>query len=229
MTTYVGAQHAWNARSIKVRRALCGRVIDDSDPRLRQLDVERVIDARFTGVCHRNGKADVAELVRCGRAAYATGAGRLAVVVDAVAPEVEVRRDAGPVDVQTQVVIDVLQMPEGRRTVLAAAADTEVRPGAVEEDEAAASHKVAVLGQYGAAREEQRQHAQFNRNTYPKLTHYYSSIRRADTPRGALVLLKKVAHGFAAELLNTRDRRRDDYIRDAAHGDVESIHDDAGR
>src|SRR6266511_1935594 len=65
----------------------------------------------------------------------------------------EVSRNAGRVNVHTEPVVDVLQVPPVRRAVLAAAADAEVRLVAVEEDETAARHEVARPGKRRAAYE----------------------------------------------------------------------------
>src|SRR5439155_21160319 len=100
-------------------------------------DIELVIDAWFARVSGPNDKVDVTELVRPGRATNETGVG--------VTSDVQhVRRDAGPVDVQACAVVCVLQMPPGRRTVLTAARDAEVRVGTIVDDEAATGQEVAL-------------------------------------------------------------------------------------
>ena len=57
-----------------------------------------------------------------------------------------VGRDARPVDVQAAAVVDVLQVSPGRRAVLAAAGDAEIRLGPVIDDESAAGQEVAHPG-----------------------------------------------------------------------------------
>src|SRR5439155_20333779 len=100
-------------------------------------DIELVIDAWFARVSGPNDKVDVTGLVRPGRATNETGVG--------VTSDVQhVRRDAGRVDLQAYAVVNVLQMPPGRRSVLAAARDAEVRLGTIVDDEAATGQEVAL-------------------------------------------------------------------------------------
>src|SRR6266581_3482029 len=148
-----------------------------NDAESRQPDDELIVDARFASVPGRDDPIDVAEQVRPGRAANVTGTRRPAVGVVARV-DLDVRRDAGPVDVQAYAVVDVLQMPPGRRAVLASASDAEIRLGAgVADDETAAGQKVAHPGIRGAAGERQRERRDSKRITRPNSTHCYSSIR----------------------------------------------------
>src|SRR5439155_19267242 len=85
----------------------------------------------------------------------------------------EVGRDARPVDVQAGAgaVVDVLQVPPGRRAVLAAAAaDAEIRIGTVRDDESAAGQEVAV-GICGAAWKREGERRDPGRKTCPNCTH----------------------------------------------------------
>src|SRR5581483_2544176 len=117
-----------------------------------------------------NDEIDVTEQVGPGRAANEPGASGLAVGAG-TGVLLEVPRDAGPVDVQSGAMVDVLQMPPGRRAVLAAAADAEVRLGAEVEDKAAAGHEVAWPGKRGAAENQQPQRGDSNYITLPESTH----------------------------------------------------------
>src|SRR2546428_1491748 len=166
------ARRARSRRAQEVGKALRGRVIDDqAGYGVPQPDVELIVDTGFTRVSGLHDEVDVTEQVRPGRAAHATGTGRPAFGGGARV-HLQVRRDAGPVNVQARAVVDVLQVPPGRRTVLAAPTDAEVRLVAVEEDEAAAGQEVALPGKRGAAGEQQRQRRQLSCN----FTHFYSSI-----------------------------------------------------
>src|SRR5258708_29234591 len=166
------ARRARSRRAQEVGKALRGRVIDDqAGCGVPQPDVELIIDPGFTRVSGLHDEVDVTEQVRCGRATNEAGTRRPALGGGARV-HLLVCRDAGPVDVQAVAVVDVLQMPPGRRTVLAAPADTEVRLVAVEEDEAAAGQEVALPGKRGATYEQQRQRRQLSCN----FTHFYSSI-----------------------------------------------------
>src|SRR6266705_2621545 len=174
IATTVGTRGARSRRAQEVEpaAALRGRVIEDHvGSGLPQPDVELVIDTGFPRVSGPHDEVDVTEQVRRGRTTNETCTDRPALGGGARAI-LQVCRDAGPVDVQARAVVDVLQMPPGRRTVLAAPADAEVRLVAVEEDEAAAGQEVALPGKRGAAGEQQRQRRQLSCN----FTHFYSSI-----------------------------------------------------
>src|SRR5436190_18847053 len=124
-----------------VSRTDFGRTDDDAG--LRQPDDELIIAARFASVSGFHDPIDVTEKVRPRRAANETGTDRPALVVG-TRVHLHVGRDAGPMDVQPDAVVDVLQMPPGRRAVLAAASDAEVCIGAgIADDEAAAGQEVA--------------------------------------------------------------------------------------
>jgi len=130
-----------------VEGALRGRVVvDDAAGGIGQPDVELVVNSWFSRVPGANGKVDVTELVRPGRATDLPRTGglvRLRVrAVAAIIPE-KVPGNAGPVNVQACAVIDVLQVAPGRRTLLASARDAEVRLGPVVHDPSAAGQKVA--------------------------------------------------------------------------------------
>jgi hypothetical protein len=68
--------------------------------------------------------------------------------------DLDVGRNAGPVNVQASAVIDVFEMAPSGRAVLAAAADAESGLVAVIEDETAAGQKVARPGECRAAGEQ---------------------------------------------------------------------------
>ena len=96
------------------------------------------------------------------------------VTVLTVGPEEEVPRDAGPVDVQSHPVVDVLEVPPGRRAVLASAPDTEVcLRAAVADDEPAAGQEVALPRIRGAAGEHQRDRRYPKSITCPSSRHCY--------------------------------------------------------
>src|SRR6266699_1442536 len=203
------ARRARSRRAQEVGKALGGRVIDDHAGLVPYPNIELVFDTGLALVAGANNKVDVIVregLVRPRRAANETCTDRPALGGGARAI-LEVPRDAGPVNVHTEPVVDVLQMPPGRRTVLAAPADAEVRLIAVEEDEAAAGQEVALPGKRGAAGEQQRQRRQLSCN----FTHFYSSISAEHFD--VLLALKRfpvreVAHGFlpATEFLRPRTR-----------------------
>src|SRR5947208_1602635 len=131
-----------------------GRIDDDAG--LRQPDDELIVVARLASVSGYDDPIDVAELVRPRRAANLAGPGRAALGVGARV-DLQGRRDAGPVDVQSHPVVDVLEVPPGRRAVLASAPDTEVcLRAAVADDEPAAGQEVALPRIRGAAGEHQR-------------------------------------------------------------------------
>src|SRR5229473_716048 len=138
------------ARSIRtqiVPSALRGRaVVDDCAGRIRQTDVELVVDPGFSCVFGANGKINVREcrVVGPGGATDFPGTGRLArlrIRTGAIIDEL-IFRDTGPVNVQACAMVDVLQVAPGWRTVLASAPDAEVRLGTVVYDPSAAGQKV---------------------------------------------------------------------------------------
>src|SRR6266568_3833537 len=202
------ARRARSRRSQEVREALHSRVVHDHAELVPYPNIELVVDTGLALVVGANNKVDVIVregLVRPRRAANETGTDRPAFVGGARAI-LKVPRDAGPVNVHTEPVVDVLQMPPGRRTVLAAPADAEVRLVAVEEDEAAAGQKVALPGKRGAAGEQQRQRRQLSCN----FTHFYSSISGAFDVLLALKRfpVREVAHGFLPAIEFPRPRTR---------------------
>ncbi len=149
------ARRARSRRSQEVREALRSRVVHDHAELVPYPNIELVVDTGLALVVAANNKVDVIVregLVRPRRAANETGTGRLAVGVG-TCTLLEVSRNAGPVNVHTEPVVDVLQVPPVRRAVLAAAADAEGRLVAVEEDETAARHEVARPGKRRAAYE----------------------------------------------------------------------------
>src|SRR5437870_3661879 len=109
---------SWGARSVRtqiVESALRGRVVvHDCVVRIRQPDVELVVDPWFARVFGPNGKVDVTVQVCPGRSADAPRPSWLAcprVRAGAVIEE-EVPCDAGPVNVQAGAMIDVLKVPQ---------------------------------------------------------------------------------------------------------------------
>ncbi len=93
------------ARSIRtqiVPSALPGRVVDDGAGGIRQDDVELVVNTWFSRIPGANGKVDVAELVRPGRATDLPGTGGLVGLrvraVATIIPKI-IPRDARPVNV----------------------------------------------------------------------------------------------------------------------------------
>ena len=136
---------AWSIRTQIVPSALRGRaVVDDCAGRIRQTDVELVVDSGFSCVFGANGKVNVTELVRPGRATDLPGTGGLMglrVRAGAIIDEL-IFRDTGPVNVQACAMVDVLQVAPGWRTLLASAPDAEVRLGTVVYDPSAAGQKV---------------------------------------------------------------------------------------
>src|SRR5439155_14571921 len=151
-----------------------GRV--DDGGALCQLDVELVSSARLAGVVGPHDEIDVAEEVRPRGATDVTAAGPPASGVGS-SELLVVTRDARPVDVQAGAgaVVDVLQVPPGRRAVLAAAADAEIRLGAVNDDESAAGQEVAV-SICRAARKREGERGDAGRKTCPNCTHDHSSV-----------------------------------------------------
>jgi len=138
------SRRAWSIRTQIVRKALRDGRVDDSAGRIRQLDVELVVDPGFSCVFGANGKVNVTELVRPGRATDLPGTGGLMglrVRAGAIIDEL-IFRDTGPVNVQACAMVDVLQVAPGWRTVLASAPDAEVRLGTVVYDPSAAGQKV---------------------------------------------------------------------------------------
>src|SRR5260370_40033449 len=114
------------ARSIRtqiVPSALRGRaVVDDCAGRIRQTDVELVVDPGFSCVFGANGKINVREcrVVGPGGATDFPGTGRLTglrIRTGAIIPK-KVPRNAGPVNVQAGAVIDVFELAPGRPPVL---------------------------------------------------------------------------------------------------------------
>src|SRR6266436_8562184 len=133
----------------RVIRIEFGRI--DNDAGLPQPDGELIVDARFACVSGYHEPIDVTVQVRPGCTANAAGTDRLAAGVG-TRVHLEVPRDAGPVNVQARVMVLVLQMPPGRRAVLASASDAEVCLGAaIADDEAAAGQEVALPSARGAA------------------------------------------------------------------------------
>lgn len=137
------------ARSIRtqiVESALRGRVVDDCARGIGQDDVELVVDTWFSRVPGANGKIDVTELVRPGSATDLPGTHWLARfrvrAVATIIPE-KVACNTGPVNVQACAVINVLEVPPGRRTVLASASHAEIRPSTVVYDPTPAGQEVA--------------------------------------------------------------------------------------
>src|SRR5437899_4787972 len=112
--------------SQRVVRITLGRVHDDlrgaGHDGLGQPDDEHVIATRLAGVLRIHAPVDVTIRVRPRGAADQAATPRLACLgIRGVVPEVEVSRDAGPVNVQAGAVVDVLQVAPGRRAVLASA------------------------------------------------------------------------------------------------------------
>src|SRR5260221_3807167 len=152
-----------------------GRIDDDAG--LRQADDELIVNARFARVPGLDDPIDVTDQVRPRGAADEAGSGRPAVGIR-TRVDLHVRGDAGPVNVQADAVVDVLQMSPGRRAVLASAPDAEVCLGAgAAEDEAAAGQEIALPSSRRAARERERKRRDSKRITTPNSTHCYSSIR----------------------------------------------------
>src|SRR6267154_1935524 len=171
---YVSAPGARAAQC--VIRIEFGRIDDDAE--LRQPDHELIVDARFACVPGFDDPIDVTKQVRPRRAANEAGPGRPAVGVG-TRVDLHVRRDAGPVNVQADAVVDVLQVPPCWRAALAPAPDAEVRLGAgIADDEAAAGQEIALPGSRRAAREHQRKRRDAKRITSPNSTHCHFSIRR---------------------------------------------------
>src|SRR6266567_4845417 len=99
------SSRARSIRTQKVRKALrCRVVVDDCAGGIRQPDVELVVNTRFSRVSGANGKVDVTELVRPGRATDLPSTDGLARArlrvrtVAAIIPK-KVPRNAGPVNV----------------------------------------------------------------------------------------------------------------------------------
>src|SRR5438132_9561640 len=154
-------------------KAGLGRVDDVAV--LYQPDVELVSSAWFAGVIGPHDEIDVAVgLVRPRGAADAANADRPAFGVEARCLKY-VGRDARPVGVQAAAVVDVLQVPEGRRAARAAAGDAEIRLGAVIDDESAAGHDVAV-SICGAACKREGERRDAGSKTGPNCTHDHSSV-----------------------------------------------------
>src|SRR5689334_17857278 len=152
-----------------VIRVEFGRV--DSYAGLRQPDDELVIAARFAVVPGGDDPVDVTEQIRPGRSTDEPGTGRLTVGARARV-DLHVRRDAGPVNVQVHAVVDVLQMPPGRRAVLASAPDAEVGLGArIPDDETTARQEVALPGTCRSAGEHQPERGDSKRITSPNAAH----------------------------------------------------------
>jgi len=135
------------ARSIRtqiVPSALRGRaVVDDRAGRIRQTDVELVVDPGSPASLARNGKVNVTELVRPGRATDLPGTGGLMglrVRAGAIIDEL-IFRDTDPMNVQACAMVDVLQVAPGCEPCLASAPDAEVRLGTVMYDPSAAGQK----------------------------------------------------------------------------------------
>src|SRR5438876_9413066 len=159
----------------RVIRIEFGRIedVDGDDAGCRQPDDGLIVDARFACVSGEHDPIDVTVLVRPGCAANAAGTDRLAAGVG-TRVHLQVRRDAGPVNVQARAMVDVLQMPPGRRAVLASAPDAEVCLGAaIADDEAAAGQEVALPSARGAAGQHQRERRDSKRIMCPNSTHCY--------------------------------------------------------
>src|SRR6266540_7257132 len=207
----VVARRARSRRSQEVREALRSRVVHDHAELVPHPNIELVVDTGLALVVAANNKVDVIVregLVRPRRAANETGTGRVAVGVS-TCTVLEVSRNAGRVNVHTEPVVDVLQVPPVRRAVLAAAADAEGRLVAVEEDETAARHEVARPGKRRAADERQYQRPGSKHITFPYITHCSFSIRTRNgskPARAQRVSVKEISLGSAA--LTTEFRRQ---------------------
>lgn len=196
----------------RVVRIEFGRI--DGGAGLRQPNRECIIHTWLADVLGPHDKVDVTVQVRLGGATNVTGTGRLARlgVGARVAVEVEVCRDAGPVNVQVCAVVVVLQMAPGRRPVLAFAADAEVRLRTrVADDETAAGQEVTRRAQELAEP--------------PAMSTNAASPSRLITLR--IVLPPLVSQ--ATSLVNSRGRGPDDHVGDALDDDMEGIHDRAGQ
>ena len=140
-----GARRTWSIGTQVVGKALRGRVVDRGVRGICQADIELVVNSRFARVFGLNGKIDVTELVRPGRATDdpgARGLARLGVRAGSPVNE-EVPRNAGPVNVQACAMVDVLQVTPSWRTVLASSSNAEVRLCTVVYNPAATGEKVA--------------------------------------------------------------------------------------
>ena len=141
------SRRAWSIRAQIVPSAFIGRAVpDDCAGRIRQPDVELVVNTWFARVSGANGKIDVTELVCPGRATDfpgTDGLARLRVRTVATIIEKLIFRDTGPVNVQASAMVNVLKVAPSRRTVLAPASDAKVRFITVVNDPPASGQEVA--------------------------------------------------------------------------------------